>query len=40
MYQNLGRAETSRGDEIGALDRAIERMGISLQMAIDRIRKK
>jgi len=32
--------ETSRGDEIGALARAIERMGISLQMAFDRLRKK
>ena len=32
--------ETSRGDEIGALARAIERMGVSLQMAFDRLRKK
>jgi methyl-accepting chemotaxis protein len=32
--------ETSRRDEIGALARAIERMGISLQMAFDRLRKK
>lgn len=31
--------ECSRGDEIGALARAIERMGVSLQMAIDRLRK-
>jgi len=33
-------AETGRGDEIGALARAIERMGVSLQMAFDRLRKK
>lgn len=33
-------SETSRGDEIGALARAIERMGVSLQMAFDRLRKK
>jgi len=32
--------ETDRNDEIGALARAIERMGISLQMAFDRLRKK
>jgi methyl-accepting chemotaxis protein len=32
--------ETVRNDEIGALARAIERMGISLQMAFDRLRKK
>ncbi|WP_163338423.1 cache and HAMP domain-containing protein [Desulfopila sp. IMCC35008] len=32
--------ETSRGDEIGALARAIERMGVSLQMAFDRLRKR
>lgn len=32
--------ETGRNDEIGALARAIERMGISLQMAFDRLRKK
>ncbi|WP_159441306.1 HAMP domain-containing protein [Desulfopila aestuarii] len=31
--------ECSRSDEIGALARAIERMGVSLQMAIDRLRK-
>ncbi|OMH33282.1 cache and HAMP domain-containing protein [Motiliproteus sp. MSK22-1] len=33
-------AETKRNDEIGALARAIERMGISLQMAFERLRKK
>lgn len=32
--------ETSRSDEIGALARAIERMGVSLQMAFDRLRKR
>jgi len=32
--------EKERGDEIGALARAIERMGVSLQMAFDRLRKK
>ena len=32
--------ETSRNDEIGALARAIERMGVSLQMAFDRLRKR
>ncbi len=32
--------ETGRTDEIGALARAIERMGISIQMAFDRLRKK
>lgn len=32
--------ETRRGDEIGALARAIERMGVSLQMAFERLRKK
>jgi methyl-accepting chemotaxis protein len=39
---NLGAEirETGRNDEIGALARAIERMGISLQMAFDRLRKK
>lgn len=31
--------ECGRNDEIGALARAIERMGVSLQMAIDRLRK-
>lgn len=31
--------ETQRGDEIGALARAIERMGISLEMAFKRMRK-
>ena len=31
--------ECNRSDEIGALARAIERMGVSLQMAIDRLRK-
>ncbi|BHH84852.1 cache domain-containing protein [Desulforhopalus sp. 52FAK] len=33
-------SETSRNDEIGALARAIERMGVSLQMAFTRLRKK
>ncbi len=39
---NLGAKiqETGRNDEIGALARAIERMGVSLQMAFDRLRKK
>ncbi|WP_136807820.1 cache domain-containing protein [Desulfosediminicola flagellatus] len=32
--------EVNRKDEIGALARAIERMGVSLQMAFDRLRKK
>lgn len=32
--------ETERSDEIGDLARAIERMGVSLQMAFDRLRKK
>jgi len=32
--------ETGRSDEIGALARAIERMGVSLQMAFDRLRKR
>jgi methyl-accepting chemotaxis protein len=32
--------ETERNDEIGALARAIERMGVSLQMAFDRLRKR
>lgn len=31
---------TKRGDEIGSLARAIERLGISIQMAMDRLRKK
>ncbi len=31
---------TARGDEIGALARAIERLGISIQLAMDRLRKK
>ncbi len=39
---NLGAEirETERSDEIGALARAIERMGVSLQMAFDRLRKR
>lgn len=39
---NLGAEikEKSRSDEIGALARAIDRMGVSLQMAFDRLRKK
>lgn len=32
--------QTGRGDEIGSLARAIERLGISIQMAMDRLRKK
>ena len=32
--------ETERSDEIGALARAIKRMGVSLQMAFDRLQKK
>ncbi len=32
--------QTKRSDEIGALASAIERMGISIQMAMDRLRKK
>jgi len=32
--------QTGRGDEIGALARAIERLGISIGMAMDRLRKK
>lgn len=31
--------ETRRGDEIGALARAIERLGVSTQLAMDRLRK-
>ena len=33
-------AESSRRDEIGALARAIERMGVSLQLAFDKLRTK
>jgi methyl-accepting chemotaxis protein len=33
-------AETRRGDEIGALARAIERLGVSVQMAFERLRAK
>jgi methyl-accepting chemotaxis protein len=38
---NLGAAlkETGRRDEIGALARAIERMGVSLQMSFEKLRK-
>jgi methyl-accepting chemotaxis protein len=32
--------ETGRGDEIGALARAIDRLGTSIRMAMDRLRKK
>jgi methyl-accepting chemotaxis protein len=32
--------ETRRSEEIGALARAIKRMGVSLQMAIDRLQKR
>lgn len=31
---------TGRGDEIGSLARAIERLGVSIQLAMDRLRKK
>jgi methyl-accepting chemotaxis protein len=37
---NVTIPQTSRGDEIGSLARAIERMGISIHMAMDRLRKK
>jgi len=37
---NLEIPQTKRSDEIGALALAIERMGISIQMAMDRLRKK
>ncbi len=33
-------AETKRGDEIGALARAIERMGVSIQLAMERLKKR
>lgn len=33
-------AQTGRGDEIGSLARAIERLGISIALAMDRLRKK
>lgn len=32
--------QTGRGDEIGELARAIERLGISIRLAMDRLRKK
>ncbi|SHH05004.1 cache and HAMP domain-containing protein [Massilia sp. CF038] len=32
--------ETGRGDEIGALARAIDRLGVSIRMAMERLRKK
>jgi methyl-accepting chemotaxis protein len=32
--------ETGRGDEIGALARAIDRLGVSIRLAMDRLRKK
>lgn len=32
--------QTRRGDEIGSLARAVERLGISIQMAMDRLRKR
>ena len=32
--------QTGRGDEIGALAQAIDRLGISMRMAMDRLRKK
>ncbi|WP_028103847.1 HAMP domain-containing protein [Pseudoduganella violaceinigra] len=33
-------SQTKRSDEIGSLARAIERLGVSIQMAMDRLRKK
>ncbi|NHZ38103.1 cache domain-containing protein [Massilia rubra] len=32
--------QTARGDEIGSLARAIDRLGVSIQLAMDRLRKK
>lgn len=32
--------QTGRSDEIGSLARAVERLGVSIQMAMDRLRKK
>lgn len=37
---NVAIPQTGRGDEIGSLARAIERLGISIGMAMDRLRKK
>lgn len=37
---DVGIPQTARGDEIGSLARAIDRLGISMQMAMDRLRKK
>jgi methyl-accepting chemotaxis protein len=37
---DLEMPQTKRSDEIGALALAIERMGISVKMAMDRLRKK
>jgi methyl-accepting chemotaxis protein len=37
---DLAIPQTERSDEIGALALAIQRMGISVQMAMDRLRKK
>jgi methyl-accepting chemotaxis protein len=37
---DLAIPHTRRGDEIGALARAIDRLGISMQMAMDRLRKR
>lgn len=37
---DIAMSQTDRGDEIGSLARAIERLGISIQMAMDRLRKK
>ncbi|MDQ1834801.1 cache domain-containing protein [Massilia scottii] len=33
-------AQIDRGDEIGSLARAIDRLGVSIQLAMDRLRKK
>jgi methyl-accepting chemotaxis protein len=37
---DITMSQTDRVDEIGSLARAIERLGISIQMAMDRLRKK
>ena len=36
----LAIPQTARGDEIGSLARAIERLGISIELAMDRLRRK
>lgn len=37
---NVDLTQTARGDEIGSLARAIERLGISIKLAMDRLRSK